>query len=238
MAAEGMANKDIAVELGIDANKVGRWRTRYAKEGPLAIEKERPRGANHGGKDTRAQAALRARVIEATTQTVPEDATHWSCRSMARHLGTTHSFVNRVWRSHGLKPHLIRTFKLSNDPRFEEKLQDVVWLYLDPPDNAAVFSFDEKSQIQALDRTQPGLPMKPMKKGRGGTMTHDYKRHGTTTLFAALEVASGKVIGRTYRKHRHQEVLRFLREVDKAVPADQEIHIVLDNYATTSTRRC
>ena len=229
MAAEGMANKDIAVELGIDANKVGRWRTRYAKEGPPAIEKERPRGANHGGKDTRAQAALRARVIEATTQTVPEDATHWSCRSMARHLGTTHSFVNRVWRSHGLKPHLIRTFKLSNDPRFEEKLQDVVGLYLDPPDNAAVFSFDEKSQIQALDRTQPGLPMK---KGRGGTMTHDYKRHGTTTLFAALEVASGKVIGRTYRKHRHQEVLRFLREVDKAVPADQEIHIVLDNYAT------
>ena len=229
MAAEGMANKDIAVELSIDANKVGRWRTRYAKEGPSAIEKERPRGANHGGKDTRAQAALRARVIEATTQTVPEDATHWSCRSMARHLGTTHSFVNRVWRSHGLKPHLIRTFKLSNDPRFEEKLQDVVGLYLDPPDNAAVFSFDEKSQTQALDRTQPGLPMK---KGRGGTMTHDYKRHGTTTLFAALEVASGKVIGRTYyRKHRHQEVLRFLREVDKAVPADQEIHIVLDNYA-------
>ena len=148
---------------------------------------------------------------------------------MARRLGTTHSFVNRVWRSHGLKPHLIRTFKLSRDPRFEEKLQDVVGLYLDPPENAAVFSFDEKSQIQALDRTQPGLPMKT---GRGRTMTHDYKRHGTTTLFAALEVASGKVIGRTYRKHRHQEVLRFLREVDKAVPADQEIHLVLDNYAT------
>ena len=142
---------------------------RYAKAGPPAIEK-RPRGANRGGKGTRAQAALRARVIEATTQTVPEDATHWSCRSMARHLGTTHSFVNRVWRSHGLKPHLIRTFKLSNDPRFEEKLQEVVGLYLDPPEHVAVFSFDEKSQIQALDRTQPGLPMK---KGRGGTMTHD-----------------------------------------------------------------
>ena len=148
---------------------------------------------------------------------------------MARHLGTTHSFVNRVWRSHGLKPHLIRTFKPGNDPRFEEKLRDVVGLYLDPPENAAVFSFDEKSRIQALDRTQPGLPMK---KGRAGTMTHDYKRHGTTTLFAALEVASGKVIGRTYRKHRHQEVLRFLREVDRAVPPGQEIHIVLDNYAT------
>ena len=139
-----------------------------------------------------------------------------------------------MWRSHGLKPHLIRTFKLSNDPRFEEKLQDVVGLYLDPPENAAVFSFDEKSQIQALDRTQPGLPMK---KGRGGTMTHDYKRHGTTTLFAALDVGSGKVIGRTCRKHRHQEVLRFLREVDKAVPADQEIHIVLDNCATPKHER-
>ena len=134
MAAEGMANKEIAAALGIDANKVGRWRTRYAQEGPSAIEKERPRGANHGGKDSRAQAALRARVLEATTQTVPADATHWSCRSMARHLDTTHSFVNRVWRSHGLKPHLIRTFKLSNDPRFEEKLQDVVGLYLDPPE--------------------------------------------------------------------------------------------------------
>ena len=168
-------------------------------------------------------------VIEATTQTTPNDATHWSCRSMARHLNTTHSFVNRVWRAHGLKPHLIRTFKLSNDPRFEEKLRDVVGLYLDPPHNAAVFSFDEKSQIQALDRTQPGLPMK---KGRCATMTHDYKRHGTTTLFAALNMATGEVIGKTYRKHRHQEVLRFLREVEKTVPKEQEIHIVLDNYAT------
>ena len=168
-------------------------------------------------------------MIEATTWTPPPDATHWSCRSMARHLGTTHSFVNRVWRAHGLKPHLIRTFKLSNDPRFEEKLQDVVGLYLDPPANAVVFSFDEKSRIQALDRTQPGLPIKP---GRGGTMTHDYKRHGTTSLFAALNVATGAVIGKTYRKHRHQEVLRFLREVEKTVPKEQEIHLVLDNYAT------
>ena len=176
LAAGGMTNKAIASELGIDANKVGRWRARVAAEGVSAIEKERPRGANHGGKDSRAQAELRSKVIEATTQTTPRDATHWSCRSMARHLETTHSFVNRVWRAHGLKPHLIRTFKLSNDPRFEEKLQDVVGLYLDPPENAVVFSFDEKSRIQALDRTQPGLPMK---NGRGGTMTHDYKRHGT-----------------------------------------------------------
>ena len=229
MAAQGMTNKAIAQELGVDANKVGRWRSRVAKEGMLSIEKERPRGANHGGKNSREQAALGSKVIEATTQTSPKEATHWSCRSMARHLNTTHSFVNRVWRAHGLKPHLIRTFKLSNDPRFEEKLRDVVGLYLDPPHNAAVFSFDEKSQIQALDRTQPGLPMK---KGRGATMTHDYQRHGTTTLFAALNMATGEVIGKTYRKHRHQEVLRFLREVEKAVPKEQEIHIVLDNYAT------
>ena len=229
MAAEGMTNKAIAAELGVDANKVGRWRCRVAKEGVGSIEKERPRGANHGGKNSNEQAELRSKVIEATTQTTPEDATHWSCRSMARHLNTTHSFVNRVWRAHGLKPHLIRTFKLSNDPRFEEKLRDVVGLYLDPPHNAAVFSFDEKSQIQALDRTQPGLPMK---KGRCATMTHDYKRHGTTTLFAALNVATGEVIGKTYRKHRHQEVLRFLREVEKTVPKEQEIHIVLDNYST------
>ena len=148
---------------------------------------------------------------------------------MARQLGTTHSFVNRVWRAHGLKPHLIRTFKLSNDPRFEEKLRDVVGLYLDPPHNAAVVSFDEKSQIQALDRTQPGLPMK---KGRCATMTHHYKRHGTTTLFAASNMVTDELIGKTCRKHRHQEVLRFLCEIENSVPKEQEIHIVLDNYAT------
>ncbi len=170
MAADGMTNQAIAAELGIDTNKVGRWRRRVVDEGVSAIEKERPRGANHGGKNSQAQGALRSKVIEATTQTTPRDATHWSCRSMARHLGTTHSFVNRVWRAHGLKPHPIRTFKLSNDPRFEEKLRDVVGLYIDPPENAAVFSFDEKSRIQALDRTQPGLPIK---QGRSGTMTHD-----------------------------------------------------------------
>ena len=148
---------------------------------------------------------------------------------MARAVGTTHSFVNTVWRSAGLKPHLWRTFKVSTDPRFEEKLQDVVGLYLDPPDNAAVFSFDEKSSVQALDRTQPGLPLKP---GRCGTMTHDYKRHGTTSLFVAMDVASGEVTGETYRRHRHQEVLRFFRKVEKEVPKGREIHIILDNYAT------
>jgi transposase len=229
MAAQGMTNKAIAAQLGGDANKVGRWRSRVGKEGMSSIEKERPRGANHGGKNSKKQAELRSRVIEATTQTTPKDATHWSCRSMARHVNTTHSFVNRVWRAHGLKAHLIRTFKLSNDPRFEEKLRDVVGLYLDPPHNAAVFSFDEKSQIQALDRTQPGLPMK---KGRCATMTHHYKRHGTTTLFAASNMVTDELIGKTCRKHRHQEVLRFLCEIENSVPKEQEIHIVLDNYAT------
>ena len=229
MAADGMTNKAIAEALGTDQNKVGRWRRRFAGEGVEGIAKERPRGGNHGGKCSKAQAELRREVIRLTTQTDPPDATHWSCRSMARAAGTTRSFVHRVWRSCGLKPHLVRTFKVSNDPRFEEKLQDVVGLYLDPPENAVVFSFDEKSSVQALDRTQPGLPLKP---GRCGTMTHDYKRNGTTSLFVALEVASGRVIGETYRRHRHQEVLRFLREVEKAVPKDQEIHIILDNYAT------
>ena len=168
-------------------------------------------------------------MIRLTTQTDPPDATHWLCRSMARAVGTTHSFVNTVWRSAGLKPHLWRTFKVSTDPRFEEKLQDVVGLYLDPPDNAVVFSFDEKSSVQALDRTQPGLPMKP---GRRGTMTHDHKRHGTTSLFVAMDTASGAVIGETYRRHRHQELLKFFRKAAKEVPKDQEIHIILDNYAT------
>ena len=210
-------------------NTVGRWRNRFVKERVKGIEKERPRGGNHGGKDSKRQAKLRARIIEATTQTTPKDATHWSTRTMARAMGTTHSVVHRVWQSHGLKPHLIRTFKVSNDPRFEEKLHDVVGLYLNPPENAVVFSVDEKSSVQALDRTQPGLPIK---KGRCGTMTHDYKRHGTTTLFAALDVATGAVIGESYRRHRHQEVLRFLKKVEKAVPKEQELHIILDNYAT------
>ena len=237
MACAGMPNQAIAKALEIDQNTVGRWRNRFVKERVKGIEKERPRGGNHGGKDSKRQAKLRARIIEATTQTTPKDATHWSTRTMARAMGTTHSVVHRVWQSHGLKPHLIRTFKVSNDPRFEEKLHDVVGLYLNPPENAVVFSVDEKSSVQALDRTQPGLPIK---KGRCGTMTHDYKRHGTTTLFAALDVATGAVIGESYQRHRHQEVLRFLKKVEKAVPKEQELHIILDNYATlrTSTKKC
>lgn len=229
LAAEGRTNREISEELGIDPNTASRWRKRYAEGGLQAIEKERPRGSNHAGKNSEQQARLHARIVEATTQSVPMDATHWSTRSLAKALGTTHSLVHRVWQTHGLKPHLIRSFKVSNDPNFEEKLIDVVGLYLDPPDNAVVLAIDEKSSIQALDRTQPGLPIK---KGRCATMTHDYKRHGTTTLFAALEVATGAVIGESYRRHRHQEFLQFLKKVEKAVPKDQEIHIILDNYAT------
>ncbi len=229
MAAGGMTNKLIAEKLGIDENKVGRWRLRFASEGIEGIAKERPRGGNHGGRCPKRQAELRSEVIRRTTQTLPEDATHWSCRSMARALGTTHSFVHRVWQSCGLKPHLIRTFKVSRDPHFEEKLRDVVGLYLNPPENAVVFSFDEKSSIQTLDRTQPGLPFKP---GHAGTMTRDYKRHGTTNLFVALETATDGVIEETYKRHRHQEVLKFLRKVERTVPKNQEIHIVLDNYST------
>ena len=228
-AAEGKTNKEIAADTGLEVNKVGRWRRRYADEGLAGIEKERPRGGNHGGRSDAARAALRSRVVELTTTRTPKDATHWSCRTMAREVGASRSFVSRTWRANGLKPHLSRTFKLSTDPRFEEKLRDVVGLYLDPPENAAVFSFDEKSSIQALERTQPGLPMK---KGRCGTMTHDYRRHGTTSLFAALNVASGEVVGRSFRRHRHQEALRFLKQVEKTVPPGQDVHVVLDNYAT------
>ena len=181
-ASEGMTNKEIAAELGAEANKVGRWRRRYADEGLSGIEKERARGGNQGGRSDAERAALRSRIV-ATTTRLPKDATQWSCRSMARETGASRDFVSRTWRAHGLKPHLSRTFKLSSDPRFEEKLRDVVGLYLDPPENAAVFSFDEKSSIQALE------------KGRCGTATHDYKRHGATSLFAALNLASGKVVG-------------------------------------------
>ena len=222
LAAEGLTNKTIASELGLGANKVGRWRSRVATEGVLAIEKERPRGANHGGKDSGAQAELRIKVVEATTQAIPAHATQWSCRSMAQHLGTTHSFVNRVWRAHGLKPHLIRPVELGNVPHMENKLKDMVGLYLDPPYNAVAFSFEENHQ--ALERNLPGLP-----KDRG-TITYDDMRHGTKALFAALHVAAGETVGKTWRKHRHQEMLRFLREVEKTVPQNQDILLVLDNY--------
>lgn len=231
LASEGATNLSIARKLGITENKVGRWRNRYAKGGLKAIEKDRPRGKNHGGKKTVTQTRLRNKVIHMTTQETPEDATHWSTRTLAEKLNTTHTFVHRVWKSVGLKPHLIKTFKVSNDPQFEEKLHDVVGLYLDPPHNAVVFSIDEKSSIQALDldRTQPGLHLK---KGCCGTMTHDYKCHGTSSLFSALDIATGHVIGESYPQYRHQEFLKFLKKVERQTPKDKEIHIILDNYAT------
>jgi len=229
LAASGLPNYKIAQRMGIDVNKVGRWRNRYAEEGYAGIEKDRPRGANHGGRNASTQARLRSRIIKKTTTETPKGATHWSTRSLAEALGTNHQFVATVWRDAGLKPHLHKYFKVSNDPLFEEKLHDVVGLYLNPPERAVVFCVDEKSSIQALDRTQPGLPMK---RGRCETRTHDYKRHGTSTLFAALEVATGKVIGACKAKHRHQEFLAFIKTVEKQTPADLELHLIVDNYAT------
>lgn len=228
-AAEDIPNYKIARMLNIDVNKVGRWRNRFADNRHQGIEKDLPRGANHGGKNSAEQAKLRSKIIKMTTQKKPKDATQWSTRSLAKVLGINHSFVNRVWREVGLKPHLTEQFKVSNDPAFEEKLHDVVGLYLSPPENAVVFCVDEKSSIQALDRTQPGLPMKP---GRCGTMTHDYKRHGTSTLFAALNTLTGEVLGECKQHHRHQEFLSFLKTIDRQTPAEQDLHLIVDNYST------
>lgn len=227
-AAEGQLNGEIAKHVGVDITTVGRWRRRFADEGLAGIEKDRPRG----GRKPDVRDAVTAKIIEMTTQQAPPDATHWSTRTLAKAAGTSPSMVGRVWRAHGLKPHLSRTFKVSNDPKFIEKVHDVVGLYLDPPEHALVLSVDEKSQVQALDRTQPSLPMK---KGRCGTMTHDYKRHGTTTLFAALHVAgeqAGKVIGTCMKRHRHQEWIKFLTLIDEQTPAELDLHLIVDNYAT------
>lgn len=224
-AADGMLNKDIARELATDVNTVGRWRRRFAEGGLDAIAKDAPRGGRKPIKRSR----LAARIIKKTTTEKPAGATHWSTRTLAKALGIDKSMVQRVWSAGGLKPHLVRTFKVSNDPRFAEKLIDVVGLYLNPPENALVLCADEKSQIQALDRTQPSLPMF---KGRAATLTHDYKRNGTTTLFAAIELAQGRLIGACMKQHRHQEWIKFLKLIDEQTPADLDLHIVADNYAT------
>jgi transposase len=225
LAAEGPMNKDIASALGTDRLTVGRWRRRFAAGGLAAIEKDAPRG---GRKPTK-RARLAPRIVKKTTTEKPSDATHWSTRSLAKALHISHSMVHRVWRQSSLKPHLTRTFKVSNDPRFAEKLIDIVGLYLNPPDNALVLCADEKSQIQALDRTQPSLPMYP---GRCATLTHDYKRNGTTTLFAAIELAQGRLIGTCMSRHRHQEWIKFLKLIDEQTPAELDLHIIADNYAT------
>lgn len=229
LAAEGIPNYQIARTLQIDVNKVGRWRNRFAERRLAGIEKDLPRGANHGGKNSAAQAKLRSKIIALTTQATPKDATHWSTRGLAHVLGINHSFVNRVWREVGLKPHLTMQFKVSTDPAFEEKLHDVVGLDVAPPEKAVVFCIDAKRSIQALDRTQPGLPMKP---GRCGTMTHDYKRHGTSTLFAALNTLTGEVIGQCRQRHTHKEFLTFLQKVETQTAKDLALHLIVDNYAT------
>jgi transposase len=225
LAAKEKRNEQIAAELGYSEAKVGLWRKRYAQGGRAGIEQDAP---GRGRKQTY-PSAVRQLLVEKTTGATPPQATHWSRTSMAKAMEVSPSTVGRIWRAHGLKPHLLRTFKVSNDPHFVEKLEDIIGLYLHAPKHAIVLCCDEKSQVQALDRTQPGLPLK---KGRAGTMTHDYVRHGTTTLFAALNVADGQVIAQCQDRHRHQEWLKFLQQLDRETPADRDLHIILDNYAT------
>jgi transposase len=224
-AADGKRNDEIAGDLGCTRRTVSTWRNRFVAGRLAGIEKDAPRG---GRRPTR-RAALAAEIVRKTTQEKPANATHWSTRSLARAMNISDSMVRRVWRDSGLKPHLVKTFKVSNDPRFVEKLVDVVGLYLNPPEHALVISCDEKSQIQALDRTQKSLPMFP---GRLGTLTHDYKRNGTTTLFAAIEVVEGTIIAECMLRHRHQEWLKFLKKIDAETPADLDLHLIVDNYAT------
>jgi transposase len=225
LAGDGVGTDEIQRRLGVSKPTIRRWRSRYVEAGVegLCRDKTRP-----PGKPPLAMEVVN-RVLEKTMTQTPPDATHWSLRTMATAVGIAPSSVQAIWKAHGLKPHLVDTFKLSNDPRFAEKVEDVVGLYLNPPERAIVLSVDEKSQIQALDRTQPGLPMK---KGRAGTMTHDYKRHGTTTLFAALDVLDGRVIGQCMDKHRHQEFIRFLNKINRQVLPNLDVHLIADNYAT------
>ena len=222
LSADGWQNKDIADELGVGRVQVSRWRNRYAGSGLAGIERDLPRGAPERKVDVK-------KLVELTTQNKPDAATHWSTRKMGVKLGISAASVSRHWRANGLKPHLVRGFKISRDPKFIEKLEDVVGLYLTPPEHAIVLCCDEKSQVQALDRTQPGLPLK---RGRASTMTHDYKRHGTTTLFAALNVLDGQVIAQCQQRHRHVEWLKFLRKIDRETPKGKKLHLIADNYAT------
>ena len=224
-ASKGRANHAIAKELGVSRPTVLLWRNRFGEEGPEGLLRDRPRGS---GRPRLSEAKVKA-VIEATLHSKPPAATHWSVRPMAKAQEISPAAVQRIWSAHGLKPHLVKRFKLSRDPHFVEKVHDVVGLYRNPPENALVLCFDEKSQIQALDRTQPGLPLK---KGRAGTMTHDYKRNGTTSLFAALDLLQGTVIAECMPRHRHQEFLRFLKRLDRETPTELDLHLILDNYQT------
>jgi transposase len=225
LAADGKTDVDIAASLHITNKKAARWRKRFLKVGMPGLEKD----ASRPGRKPAIATAVKLALIEKTTQASPTNATHWSTRSMAAEMGVSEATVRRIWHANGLKPHLLETFKVSKDKKFAEKLNAIVGLYLNPPEHAIVLCVDEKSQIQALDRTQPGLPLK---KGRGATMTHDYKRNGTATLFAALNTLDGTVIGMCQERHRHQEWLKFLRVIDQVTPADKELHLIADNYAT------
>jgi transposase len=225
LCADGLQNQAIAAQLQITPEKVARWRQRFLTGGLEAIAHDAPRP----GRPRRITPAQARKVVRMTTQQTPPNATHWSTRTMAAAMGISERSVRRIWRQHGLKPHLTRTFKISRDPAFAEKLEAIVGLYLHPPEHALVLCVDEKSQIQALDRTQPGLPLK---RGRCGTMTHDYKRNGTATLFAALNTLDGTVISMYDDRHRHQEWLKFLRVINDVTPADKDLHLIIDNYAT------
>jgi len=226
--AAGKTEVTIAAENGVNRKTVRLWRERFRGGGPRALWEIAPgRGRKPSYDVTRVKT-----VLDATLQTKPKGSTHWSCRTVAAAQGISKSSVSRIWRGHNIKPHRSETFKLSRDPRFLEKLTDVIGLYLNPPDKAIVLCVDKRSQIQALQRTQPGLPLK---KGRCGTMTHAYQRHGTTTLFAALDVLAGKVIGDCYKRHRHQEFLRFLRRINREFPGNRPLHLVMDNYGTHGT---
>ena len=224
LAGEGLGTTRIAHAVGKAEPTVRRWLERFAGQGVDGLLRDATRPP---GRQPLAKAVVE-RVVAMTLHEPPPAATHWSARRLAKAVGIGHGAVQKIWAAHGLKPHLVRRFKLSTDPDFAAKLRDVVGLYINPPERALVLSVDEKSQMQALDRTQPGLPMK---RGKAGTMTHDYKRHGTTTLFAALDIVSGKVMGQCMLKHRAVEFVRFLRRIDKATPPELDLHLILDNYA-------
>jgi len=228
--AEGLRKKHIAEQLRTSRTTVDLWLKRYQEGGIEALLRD----ASRPGRMPKMTERKEKAVVEATLHSKPLDATHWSVRAMAKAQGVSRMAVQRIWKKYNLKPHLIRTFKISNDTHFVEKVRDIVGLYLNPPDRALVLSVDEKSQIQALDRTQPGLPMK---KGHAGTMTHDYKRHGTTTLFAALNMLDGRVIGQCMAKHRQEEFVKFLRRIDRETPKDRDLHLIVDNYGSHKTER-
>jgi len=222
LAADGVSNHEIARRMEISRGQVIAWRRRFAQGDVAAIDRDLPRSGRKRQIDA-------GEIVRLTTQTTPKGATHWSTRTLAAQMGISDTTVHKVWKAHGLKPHLTETFKVSRDPKFAEKLEDIVGLYLSPPEHALVLCCDEKSQVQALDRTQPGLPLK---KGRAATMTHDYKRHGTTTLFAAMSTLDGAIISRCAQRHRHAEWLDFLRQIDRETPKEKELHLICDNYAT------